>query len=268
MTRTGPTLVGIARGAWPWVGLLALASCGIARTPEPDPAAVFPHPAHYAQAALHGRDATDNPLVLCMTCHTPDSQVAPTCQTCHASYPHPMGWRAGDRHGRGVAQDQTDCVGCHTEGRTAGACTQCHASFPHPDHWADGGQHGVYALARGDLAAACGTCHGAALDGGDSGVACTRCHADYPHTTDWALPSQHAAKIDGCTGCHGAALDGGTSGVSCTTCHSVYPHPADWKTGHLAVVGKVGEGACLTCHDPGDGGAERIATCSGQCHGG
>ena len=70
-----------------------------------------------------------------------------------------------------------------------------------------------------------------------------------------------------CATCHGVLGSGGNAGVACARCHANYPHPDGWTTGHMAVVGRVGETACLACHPAGSAPAGMPAACGTTCHG-
>ncbi len=279
------------------VALLALAACATLRQ-EPaggDAAAAFPHPAGYDDPDLHGADYLgDGGGAACLACHPVESAGAggaPACRSCHAPFPHPDedeaggDWMDGAIHGAGILVDLDAktpalsesgqaaldaCLDCHgREGARAPACTRCHASWPHPDGWEEAGQHGAYALARGSVAAVCGTCHGADLLGGDTGVSCAACHAAYPHAEGFEDGETHgaAAKKDlqACLDCHGedgAAIAAG----ACSRCHAPYPHGAGFD--HVSAAAVSGEAVCLTCHEAGDGMAGMPAGCGATCHGG
>lgn len=232
----------------------------------------FPHPEDFKKGTAHGAEAIRVGANACLGCHREDAG-APICASCHPAYPHPDGWLDGETHGKDLGGDHADdravCQKCHGgEGLKAPACDTCHTSYPHPPAWRESGHHGVWALARGSLTAACGSCHGAALEGKDPAPACNSCHTMFPHPSNWTDADQHplAYRAD-CYGCHGVDGSGGSSGVACSRCHASYPHPAKWaQSGHIATASKVGEDACLFCHDPGDGPPDMPATCGAQCH--
>lgn len=233
----------------------------------------FPHAEGYEAGAQHGAESFAAGLDTCLGCHREDS-TAPTCASCHESWPHPEGWLAGSVHGEGLGGEagvagQAECQECHGQpGLSASACSSCHSSYPHPKGWELGGQHGSYALARGSVSAACGSCHGGSLEGTATAPSCTSCHSGWPHPEGWSEPKAHgAADPSGCESCHGTGGSGGSSEVACARCHSTYPHGDDWLLGHMSAATTVGEMICLDCHDAGEGPATVPAACGATCHG-
>lgn len=254
--------------------LLLLFACGGA--PDSDATDVgvhFPHPTDFKKGINHGDEAIRVGASVCLGCHRENS-TAPMCSTCHPAYPHLDGWLAGETHGKNLggadhAPDRAVCQKCHgQEGLQAPACDSCHNAYPHPVGWANAGNHGVWGLSHGSLTAACGSCHGANLEGNDPAPACNHCHAVFPHPANWTDKTQHPlAERSQCYVCHGTDGTGGTSGIACARCHASYPHPAQWaQKGHMETASKVGENACLFCHDPGDGPPQMPAGCGAQCH--
>ncbi len=226
----------------------------------------FPHPEEFETATAHGALVAEVGLDSCQECHADSS--APTCVSCHAEYPHALGWIA--EHGPESMQDAA-CESCHAVeglGATEGyACDSCHSSYPHDETWT--AKHGAHALALPSIEAGCGGCHGEELDGGSSEVACDSCHASWPHGDDFIHPPAWRADPQGCAGCHATAgaWTGGSAGVACSRCHASYPHEPSWSHGHMAVASQVGEATCLGCHDAGDGDSTMPATCASTCHG-
>ena len=86
-------------------------------------------------------------------------------------------------------------------------------SLSHPDDWNTVGSanfHGKKTLASGY--ASCKSCHGADLQGGDTGFSCFQCHQTYPHPEEWNKigdPNHHGKSKEDCKGCHGDDYDGG-----------------------------------------------------------
>lgn len=267
------------------IGLILIVAMGCGRSSDWQPPAVegalFPHASGYDEALAHGADWLERGSTACVACHEIDPGT-PFCAECHDTYPHPEGWGDGATHGEGrggLLAQRVPCEKCHgVEGTAAGrlACTTCHASYPHAEGWGGSGQHGVYGLARGRLDAACGTCHGASLEGGTVAPGCTSCHWSFPHAEGWGdthgawnLRGHQSPTEAGCLACHGATGgDAGTAGVSCDRCHAGYPHAEGWRAGHVAPAATRGEGSCAVCHEPGDGPATMPATCAPSCHGG
>jgi predicted CxxxxCH...CXXCH cytochrome family protein len=160
-----------------------------------------------------------------------------TCSSCHGlppPAPHPAG---------------TSCGGCHA-GYTASAVNAethlngvVNASGGHPDGYAAPAEHG------GDVNAggldSCQACHGAALDGGSSGVSCNACHGG----TAWQTS---------CTFCHGDVASGraspplDTQGLALRTNVSVGAHAAHVGATRAAPL------ACTECH-PSRAGSNVLA---------
>lgn len=237
----------------------------------------FPHADGYDVGALHGTEAISAGAGACVSCHR-EGTSAPSCASCHDAYPHPEGWLAGAVHGYGIAggsaaEARAECQTCHgAPGLQTKACGSCHPSYPHPNGWETAGQHGAWGLTHGTLDAACGSCHGARLDGTGTAPSCSSCHPAWPHRDGaggpWAHPTQHgAADLATCVTCHGATGTGGTSGIACSRCHANFPHPTDWAQSHVAVANQVGQGACVGCH-PAALAPALPASCGAACHGG
>jgi predicted CxxxxCH...CXXCH cytochrome family protein len=165
-----------------------------------------------------------SPQAACGTCHgAPPPSHAASSTTCAACHP------------RTVKPDGTIDVtgGFHINGTVE-------AVGGHPPGWADPAQHGHAANAQG--LTGCKGCHGAALDGGSSGVSCASCHG--------------AGWQSNCTWCHGTRTAGwtsarldlaapplGTQGETATTSRAVGAHAR-----HLA-GGSIGPAlACGECH--------------------
>lgn len=235
--------------------LLTLLLACPATDPAPTGGGVpFPHPEEYA----HGADAMEYSTA-CVGCHRDEG--APTCTSCH-DYPHSIGWLAGSKHGQG---DLTTCFECHGSQEVAPDCQSCHSSYPHSETWTEQ-DHGAHTLAQGSPELTCGSCHGDELQGDGEVPACSSCHS-YPHPDDHVAKHQNGG-TDGCSSCHGELGEGGATGVACSSCHAGYPHAPDWTLGHIEAGKLRGEGACLQCHEPGDGPSTMPATCGQRCHGG
>lgn len=253
--------------------LALLFACGIPAEKDAGTAAVFPHPANYAD--VHGADAIAF-TAACQRCHdlVEDRGSAKACRSCH-TYPHEAGWSAGAQHGAAWRADVTTCADCHgADGARApqdvahAACTSCHPSYPHAEGWGEGTGHGAGVLARGGDVG-CQGCHGADGAAIAEGT-CTGCHAVYPHADGWSAGAVHGAAwlADSatCGSCHDATAD--TRRVACSTCHDVYPHAEGWTpTGHVPVVQARGEAGCLACHADADAVGPSIPVgCAPTCH--
>lgn len=226
----------------------------------------------------------------CAQCHGDTwkgKSDAPSCYTCHDTYPLPH--RSDD-------------------GKINPA-------------WKPATGHGDFVMStfaagsvKNTAAAPCKICHGSDLNGGASGKTCYKCHKSFPHAaapvtangvtytfTDSAwdglkgFANSHGQYIvaratlnkvttaqqitsECAKACHGTDLKGGTSKKSCFTCHANYPHSTDWvkaydpadtKTpggAHGLFVLKNGTSTCLTgCHgSEGSGGNSKVACTS--CH--
>jgi hypothetical protein len=271
-------------------GLLLLALSAVACGTPVEPAkgasgssgaVQFPHAAGYKAGTDHGAEALALGQAACNECHRPETN-APTCASCHEGYPHEEGWLAGTAHGVGLigetgAAALQVCGDCHGKAElTAPSCTTCHDSYPHPEGWELAGQHGAYTLARGSAVAACGGCHGAALEGvtdpDRASPSCTSCHATWPHPEGWAAVEGHgatsAAQLPDCYACHGEGGTGGIVALACSRCHDAFPHADGWTQGHLAWVNARGDQACLSCHDAGSAAPTMPASCGAACHSG
>jgi predicted CxxxxCH...CXXCH cytochrome family protein len=183
------------------------------------------------------------------------SQAA--CGTCHGAPP--------PNH----AATSTHCATCHpgtaNDDGTINVAGGLHVNGSiealggHAPGWADPTQHG-YAANSGGLSG-CKACHGAALDGGTSGISCASCHGagwqsncTFCHgtrTTGWtsaqlnlAAPPAgtqgQTASSSRAVGAHQRHLAGGSIGnaLACTECHLV---PAD--LGHMNGVATITFGA-------------------------
>jgi hypothetical protein len=223
----------------------------------------------------------------CAQCHGDTwkgKTTAPSCYTCHDTYPLPH--RSDD-------------------GKINPA-------------WKPATGHGDFVMAsysagsvKNTAAAPCKICHGSDLNGGASDKTCYKCHKSFPHAaapvtangitysfTDAAwndFDKGHGQYVvaratlnkvtviqqvtsECAKTCHGTDLKGGTSKKSCFTCHTTYPHSADWVKAydpadtqtpggaHGLYVLKNGTSSCLTgCHgSDGSGGTSKIACTS--CH--
>lgn len=241
--------------------------------------AFFPHAEGYDETSRHGLDYLGVDGVACQECHvleSTDEAAAAGCRSCHASFPHVTDWSLAENHGAAWrdAADPAECTGCHgadlAGGPSESACDTCHTSWPHPESWEEGAVHGAYLASRQSLDACLG-CHEAEASAPEPDPrGCKDCHARYPHDAGWQAGSAHgAAWLDtsDCGTCHGEAGDGGAWGPGCTSCHGVYPHEAEWVVGHRVEVEATGEGACLLCHEAGDGPVTFPVTCAATCHG-
>jgi len=92
--------------------------------------------------------------------------------------------------------------------------------------------------ANADLAS-CRTCHGAALDGGTSGISCDSCHGG----TAWRTDCTFCHGTPGRAGGYAAAPPQGTQDETATTDRAVGAHEA-----HLAGGGVGPAVACAECH--------------------
>jgi predicted CxxxxCH...CXXCH cytochrome family protein len=156
----------------------------------------------------------------CDDCHgSPPPSHAPTATQCASCHPGTV-----DVNGAILAANGLHLNGVVDSGRA------------HAPGWSAPDAHGR--AANGDLAT-CRACHGAALDGGTSGVSCDSCHGGAAWRTD-------------CTFCHGtpgraggyaSAPPAGTQGETATTDRAVGAHEA-----HLAGGGAGPAVACAECH--------------------
>ena len=160
----------------------------------------------------------------CGTCHgNPPPSHAATSTTCSSCHP-----------GTVKADGTIDLAGgLHVNGAVE-------VTGGHPAGWADPTQHGYAANSQG--LAGCKSCHGAALDGGSSGVSCASCHgAGWQSNCTWC----HGTRTPGWTSARLelAAPPAGTQGQTATTTRAVGAHAR-----HLA-GGTIGPAlACTECH--------------------
>ncbi|GDX80535.1 hypothetical protein LBMAG42_23460 [Deltaproteobacteria bacterium] len=150
--------------------------------------ASWPHPEGWKEAGNHGTYALarGGAVAACGSCHGADlagadltgADKAPSCSSCHKSYPHAAGWAEPTLHG--ATTDFTECWLCHGDGGATGGtadvtCQKCHSTFPHPADWS--ATHYATASKLGEavclgchaagfapipIVASCGaTCHGA-----------------------------------------------------------------------------------------------------------
>ena len=145
----------------------------------------------------------------------------------------------------------------------------------HPEGWADPGSANFHGP-QGQTTANCTPCHGADLQGGQSGVSCVACHNAFQHSTGWANPSQHGQTVvaenfnlAACAICHLTTTNGDSS-WSCWTCHSYYPHkasinpdnPNGFQHGGAVIGADYQVWLCKTCHgndySGGDAGVARL----------
>ncbi|QQR79847.1 MAG: hypothetical protein IPJ69_10950 [Deltaproteobacteria bacterium] len=221
----------------------------------------------YVLETLHGSKEE------CKICHGNDlgggARGNPSCASCHASYPHPEGWRRPEGQAQGHADyshshGTISCATSHCHGvglvPVAGVtqgpnCTGCHQNYPHIPGWALGENHGRQALIGTNING-CKSCHGAGLDQRTSATltghgSCVECHPSYlrhrsaqivrPEDNHWGpTGNEHAAyildsagdrvtRLNDCKKCHGADYNGGISNQSCNSCHQNYPHPEGWR---------------------------------------
>ncbi|MFH1356498.1 MAG: hypothetical protein ABII18_05125 [bacterium] len=119
------------------------------------------------------------------------------------------------------------------------------ANKAHPDNWMD--THGSEFFAK---KWDCGGCHGANLDGGDSGYGCDMCHMSPKHPKKWS--SKHGGAYrkssKSCNSCHGKSLTGGPSKTSCTQCHMSPRHSSGWKSSHGDAYVQ-SPSKCRMCHN-------------------
>jgi len=254
--------------------------CGIPRELPADGDPVrFPHPEGYIDSHATLAEGGAAP---CADCHgLRDGDLAagavpaaPSCRSCHATYPHPVSFAAGVVHATAQRSDPDSCATCHgpdgarpAGGSERGRCTHCHSTYPHAEGWVEPAGHGAAARERGQPG--CQGCHGAGGDEVD-GVSCAECHAP-PHPAGFASPAEHGAQAqaqpESCAACHAEAATAPGRRL-CASCHDLYPHPADWSATHLAAVDARGRLSCAGCHPGGVPGPALPATCGRGCHDG
>ena len=206
---------------------------------------------------------------------------------------HPEGWNqpsSGEFHGtylKSKEYETKECQPCHAAplngGTAKSSCFKCHALYPHSAAWTQSASadfHGRFLKAMAYNAQECQTCHGAAYDGGTSGVACFTCHSAYPHTAQWnsgGAAGSHGLFLKArswndteCRACHGETYTGGTSGVGCFACHDAYPHAARFAAGgHTAYLyaNLYPFNGCTTCHGSSYTGGNAGESCmQAGCH--
>ncbi len=285
------------------LGIICLTACyaggGVdADLPSPElqvtTESIFPHEETWKDVDQHGLFVK---LILmydttyCMKCHTVDGSTehggAPTCRSCHASFPHAEAGITEKTHGALVLQEGTSkcATKCHGSdlkgGRSGVACTKCHASYPHPEGWRAANRHGIQVLELGKEE--CVLCHGTDLAGGKVKVSCTQCHTNYPHPPSWAKAAQHGSAVTqsgtgACaTSCHGKDLKGYPVWLpvaekkvkGCADCHMEMPHKplGQWDHGRakLKTDGTMDSDACTSCHGATLQGGISAPSCY-QCH--
>lgn len=183
---------------------------------------------------------------------------------------HAAGWSElnnSEFHGNYLKENAwklINCIQCHAsnyEGGTSNvSCYNCHESYPHKSGWmleSSVNYHGLFLKNEDWSAAACKSCHGSDLQGGNTGVKCATCHESFPHQVGWKQTNDanfhgQYIKTDSwemfqCTGCHGSDYNGGVvadvscmasnchvdqnnnkkSPEACNTCHGVFTAKAD-----------------------------------------
>jgi predicted CxxxxCH...CXXCH cytochrome family protein len=183
---------------------------------------------------------------------------------------HAAGWSElnnSEFHGNYLKENSwklINCIQCHAsnyEGGTSNvSCYNCHESYPHKSGWmleSSLNYHGLFLENEDWSAAACKSCHGSDLQGGNTGVKCATCHESFPHQVGWKQTNDanfhgQYIKTDSwemfkCTGCHGSDYNGGAvtdvscmasnchvdqnnnkkSPEACNTCHGVFTAKAD-----------------------------------------
>lgn len=226
--------------------------------------ALYPHAWGWKEPDGHGthvREVLLGDTKQCQACHGADLQggiSGVSCNSCHANYPHPVGWKNPAEHGivaLGVGKKNCAMAGCHGvnfEGnlsRNIPSCFQCHAEFPHLDpQWVAVGRNSGHAntfiqkTMAGDLTA-CSKCHGESYDRNIGGAQCTTCHTfGVTHQAGWSLGSGHGKYFSGhftaistdanCKNCHGDPVGfddnqtkaGLANQSRCYACHFAYPH--------------------------------------------
>lgn len=135
------------------------------------------------------------------------------------------------------------CWGC---GQSNDSAVTVNTAGKHPTGWVT--SHGPTYLQD---AAACKTCHGAALTGGISGVSCSSsslnglsCHANGPHPKPWPAHNVAPNQLTTCVVCHGAGLAGSSTAPACAQCH------LQLLPGTVPVLG-----SCVSCHGNPPNGA-------------
>lgn len=186
---------------------------------------------------------------LCSNCHGIDLQggnVAPSCFSCHAHYPHFVdpNWRtpAGGNHTQAYLSGQpglqSACTLCHTKlgkgiEEKAPACVSCHDQYPHAENWLSPLQHGMNFIFNEIAETA-----------GDENL-CQKCHGE-------DLRGEGAAAKD-CQSCHEHELV--VSHENCCVVAGRVP-PGPWRNpahhGRTYIQTRVegNAGRCAACHNP------------------
>ncbi|HEY5999140.1 MAG TPA: hypothetical protein VI078_07530 [bacterium] len=277
--------VGRLRRSLPWLLLLVVAVAGCSKSRND---VLFTpgvgHPEDWI--ADHGKAYRKAPA-RCVECHGTDLKggvSAVSCfsasfkgTACHpggpATFIHPEGWGAWQRHGAaakaapGPSGGFAWCESCHGTDFAGGIvntpCARCHGvPAPHPRApWRGGPQ--THATTNTANAPVCAQCHRHAGSGGQPGCFNgTLCHTQRGvHPGGWGDPTSHGPAAKGrpgpssgflfCTGCHGSDYRGNGAGVSCFPCHGVdAPHPpSPWRARFTHTTTDQGNApVCLACH--------------------
>ena len=264
----------------------------------------YPHGGEWSivgHSLFHGRylAGVGYETASCTPCHGQDLQDSDgkkNCRSCHALYPHAVGWQqkgAAAFHGawaKNANWDLTACKGCHgpefqgSVGKQS--CYACHGSYPHNKAWLESSSiqsHGAWLSARNFNLEECKACHGATYQGGDGKQSCYTCHASYPHQASFKYEQNNAQfhgaqlklnsyDLTSCADCHGSDYRGGISARSCFKCHTSYPHDENWSapeaaSSHIAWLRGHGHdlASCQKCH-----GSDYLGGTSGKsctlCH--
>ena len=207
-----------------------------------------------------------------MKCHNGNpltgERSIPSCNSCHASYPHIVGFSSPKTHGPAYLKSSGSCIACHTRpGTLAKSCAACHEGFPHKSGFGDREVHGsAYFKDKSQ----CLLCHQGEMTEERPVPQCTMCHETFPHSDGFSDPSAHGQAFvknswSSCSGCHaeGVTTPNG-SAPSCGDCHLRMPHESGF--GNPKVHGPVyiqDKSACSGCHT--DHGQTGIPTCN-TCH--
>jgi predicted CxxxxCH...CXXCH cytochrome family protein len=202
------------------------------------------HPAGYADAALHGRDANDRGFVGCASCHGADLAGGTTgvsCNACHAS--------------AGFASWDTSCTFCHGD-RTTGVAS--------PPLDVDGGTartsvtvgaHAAHVGATLSNPIACGACHPAR----SGSVIAEAAHVDGDGVAEVTLGA--LARTGGANATYARAS--GTSATCASTwCHGAFAGGAN-ATVEWTSTTPLG---CTSCHGAPPPAPHTTSTACGSCH--
>ena len=175
---------------------------------------------------------------------TMPGQGQAACGTCHGlppPAPHPE-----------VAADLTRCAACH--GLTidaAGLVIPPAAGGKHLDgvveaaghaaSWMDQASAGFHAYPANRDIAACTSCHGADLSGGNAGVSCSSCH-------DANLPASVASWRVNCLMCHGGSADATGAPPRATWGNAGDAVRIGAHTTHVGGSAMAGPFDCAVCH--------------------